>query len=81
MIPPNINIVDFVQHPDLLNDQTLSKAQMAALKTIYGLPLDEVEREVYQRATGREECILEEQNEATIIVGRPGVKPVELLLP
>jgi len=81
MIHPDINIVDFIQHPNLLNDQTLSKAQMATIKTIYGLPLDEEESEIYQRATGRVECIRKEQNEATIIVGRRGGKTSRIAAP
>src|ERR1700693_401217 len=70
MISQQLNIIEFITHPELLNDQTLSVAQQAFLKATYGLPLNSEEQEIYQRATGRSEIVLAEQNEATLIAGR-----------
>ena len=69
-----LNIIEFIRHPDVLNDQTLSTAQQAFLKVIYGLPLNPEERDIYQRATGRSEDVHAEQNETTFIGGRRGRK-------
>jgi hypothetical protein len=70
MIAQPLNIIEFITHPELLNDQTLSVAQKAFLKAIYGLTLNAEEREIYQQATGRSEYASVEQNEATLIAGR-----------
>jgi hypothetical protein len=70
MISQQLNIIEFVTHPELLNDQSLSVAQQAFLKATYGLALNSEELEIYQRATGRSEMVLAEQNEATLIAGR-----------
>ena len=50
----NLNIIDFIHKLDLLGGKRLSKAQETILKATYGLALDEVELEIYRRATGRE---------------------------
>jgi phage terminase large subunit-like protein len=70
MISQQLNIIEFITHPEVLNDQSLSVAQQAFLKATYGLVLNSEEREIYQRATGRSEIVLAEQNEATLIAGR-----------
>jgi len=70
MISQQLNIIEFITHPKLLNDRRLSVAQQAFLKATYGLPLNSEEQEIYQRATGRSEMVLAEQNEATLIAGR-----------
>ena len=70
MISQQLNIIEFITHPELLNDQSLSVAQQAFLKATYGLALNSEELEIYQRATGRSEMVLSEQNEATLIAGR-----------
>ena len=49
-----LNIIDFIRHPDLLNDQSLSETQITVLKVIYGQPLTDRELEIYRRGTGRE---------------------------
>ena len=49
-----LNIIEFIQHPDVLNDQSLSAAQMTCLKSVYGLLLTDQELEIYRRGTGRE---------------------------
>ena len=74
MISQPLNIIEFITHLGLLNDQSLSVAQQAFLKSTYGLPLNSEEQEIYQRATGRLEMVLAEQNEATLIAGRRGGK-------
>jgi hypothetical protein len=70
MISQQLNIIEFIKHPELLNDQSLSVAQQAFLKATYGLALNSEELEIYQRATGRSEIVLAEQNETTLIAGR-----------
>ena len=62
-----MTIVDFVRRSDVLNDQTLSETQITCLKSIYGLPLNDHEREIYFRGTGRTTYEEKEQPEATII--------------
>src|SRR5579864_1137409 len=69
-----LNIIEFITHPELLNDQSLSVAQQAFLKATYGLALNSEEAKIYQRATGRSENVSTEQNEATLIAGRRGGK-------
>jgi phage terminase large subunit-like protein len=70
MISQPLNIIEFVEHPELLNDQSLSVAQKTFLKVTYGLALNSEEQEIYERATGRSEIVLAEQNETTLIAGR-----------
>jgi hypothetical protein len=77
----SLNIVEFIRHAHVLNDQTLSVAQLTCLKAIYGLPLDAQERELYERATGRSDYLPIEQNEATVIVGRRGGKTSKIAAP
>src|ERR1700730_7864549 len=69
-----LNIIEFIMHPALLNDQSQSVAQQAFLKATYGLPLNSEEQVIYQRATGRSEIVPAEQNEVTLIAGRQGGK-------
>jgi len=78
-----LDILEFITHPQLLNDQTLSEAQRTCLKVIYGLPLDAQghEVEVYERATGRSGYVAIEHNEATLIVGRRGGKTSKIAAP
>ena len=76
-----VDIIEFICHPDLLNDQSLSLAQRTCLKSIYGLPLLGEEASIYRRATGREDYIPREHNEATILVGRRGGKTSKIAVP
>src|SRR3984893_1440706 len=76
-----LNIIEFIMHPELLNDQSLSVAQQAFLKATYGLPLNSEEREIYQRATGRSDIVPAEQNEVTLIAGRRGGKTSKIGAP
>jgi hypothetical protein len=68
------NIIDFIRHPGLLNDQSHSETQIAILKSVYGLPLTETELEIYRQATGRENYDAEEHMEVTAMSGRQGGK-------
>src|ERR1700730_11957811 len=70
MISQPLNIIEFITHPALLNDQSHSVAQRTFLKATYGLMLNAEEQEIYQRATGRSEIVPAEQNETTLIAGR-----------
>jgi hypothetical protein len=81
MISQPLNIIEFITHPELLNDQSLSVAQQTFLKATYGLPLNPEELEIYQRATGRSECLLTEQNETTLIAGRRAGKTSKIAAP
>jgi hypothetical protein len=74
-------IIEFIRHPDVLNDQSHSEAQVACLKSIYGLPLTERELEIYRRGTGRETYDAKEHREATFIAGRQGGKTSKLAAP
>jgi hypothetical protein len=69
-----LNIVDFIRHPDVLNDQSHSDAQLACLKSIYGCALSPREMEIYRRGTGRENYDAREHREATIVAGRQSGK-------
>jgi hypothetical protein len=70
----NLNIIDFIYRLDLLEGRRLSKAQETILKATYGLPLDQVELEIYRRATGRETYVPLEHDELTLIAGRQSGK-------
>jgi phage terminase large subunit-like protein len=69
-----LNIIDFIRHPGLLNDQSLSETQITVLRVIYGQPLTDSELEIYRRGTGRESYDPKEHRETTIIGGRRGGK-------
>ena len=81
MIKSLLNIIEFTTHPEVLNDQSLSIAQQSFLKANYGLALNSEEREIYQRATGRSECVLAEQNESTLVAGRRSGKTSKIAAP
>jgi hypothetical protein len=69
-----LNIIEFIQHRDVLNDQSLSEAQTTILKSIYGRPLTDKELDLYRRATGRDIYEEMEIEEATVVAGRRGGK-------
>jgi len=56
MFELKLNILDFIDHLNLLDSLPLSLAQRTCLKSIYGLSLDGQEFEIYTRATGRQTC-------------------------
>jgi hypothetical protein len=76
-----INIVDFIQHPALLNDRTLSDAQLVCLKSTYGLPLNECEQKIYFQGTGRLTYDAKQLDEVTFIIGRRGGKTGKIAAP
>ena len=76
-----LDIVQFIEHPDLLNDQSLSALQRAILKSIYGLVLSQTELELYCAGTGRATYEATENREATIIAGRRSGKTSKIAAP
>jgi hypothetical protein len=78
IISQRLNIIDFIRHPQILNDQTMSVAQCAFLKVTYGLPLSDAELEKFRRGTGRETYVPREQREETLLGGRRGGKTCKL---
>ena len=45
-----LTILEFIRHPQLLNDQSNSMVQDLMLKAIYGLGLDDAEQELFVRS-------------------------------
>jgi hypothetical protein len=78
IIKRGLTIIDFIRHPQILNDQSMSLSQSAFLKVTYGLPLDDVELEIYRLGTGREKYVPAEQREVTLLGGRRGGKTGKL---
>ena len=76
-IRKELTIVEFIRHPQLLNDQSNSTAQDTILKSTYGLELTEAESEIYRRATGRD-YVAREQREITTLAGRRGGKSAKI---
>lgn len=74
-----MNIIEFIRHPDFLDDQTLSTAQIMALKSIYGLPLTSEEQLVFLKTTGLSEYPEGvEWEEVSFILGRRAGKSDKL---
>jgi hypothetical protein len=46
-----MNALEFIKHPDLINDQSLSRPQETIVKSIYGLPLSREELEIFLELT------------------------------
>ncbi len=47
-----MNVLEFIKNENLINDQTLSKAQETIIKSIYGLELTSEELEIFKELTG-----------------------------
>lgn len=77
----SLNIIEFIHHPEILNDQSLSVAQETCLKVLFGRPLNERELEVYRRASGRDDYVPCEQREMTLMTGRRGGKSSRIAAP
>lgn len=73
-----MNIIQFIEDPKLINDQSLSLAQKMSLKAIYGLPLDKAELELFMKTTGLTRYIPREWEEASFILGRRSGKSDKL---
>ena len=69
-----LSILEFIRHPQLIDDQSTSLAQNVILKSCFGLPLDDTETEIYRRGTGRELYVPREQREITVLAGRKSGK-------
>jgi hypothetical protein len=78
IVSQRLNTMDFIRHPQILNDQTMSPSQSAFLKSTYGLPLNDVELEIFRRGTGRETYVPQEQRHVTLLGGRRGGKTGKL---
>lgn len=73
-----MNIIEFIESPGMLNDQTLSPAQKMVLKSIYGLTLTAEELVLFKQTTGLEVYPVREWSEATLILGRRAGKSDKL---
>lgn len=73
-----MQITEFIEHPDILNDQSLSAAQRMALKATYGLELTDEELELFYETSGLNEYYPKEQEEVTYILGRRSGKSDKL---
>ena len=74
-----MNIIEFIEDPGLINNQSLSVAQKMALKAVYGLELTREELRVFKQTTGLRQSILgKEWSEATFILGRRSGKSDQL---
>ena len=76
-----LNILEFIEHPGLLNDRSLSHVQRVILKSIYGLALNDRELETYLSITGRDTYDATEVREATAIAGRRSGKTSKIAAP
>lgn len=75
------NIVEFVTDPQLLNLK-ISEPQQVLLKSIYGLPLDDAERDIFHLCTGRTEYALGRgYDETTALCGARGGKDSRIACP
>ena len=73
-----MEIVEFCEHPDLIDDQGLSVAQRVVLKSVYGDSLLPDEMRMFTELTGLEKYPYQEFNEASIIAGRSSGKSSKL---
>jgi len=74
---PLINIIEAINDPNIIGDE-ISPAQEAALRAIYGLPLDEEQSVLAQQMAGGGWQQGEEQREAVFICGRRSGKSDKL---
>jgi len=66
-----MNIIEFIEDPQLLNDQSLSLPQKVSLKSVYGLELDKAEKAIFRKITGLKQYGPgKERSEASFILGR-----------
>ena len=66
-----MNIIEFIESPQMLNDQSLSLAQKTALKAVYGLSLTGDEFKMFNKITGLKSYPLgREWDEVSFILGR-----------
>jgi len=73
-----MDIIEFIEDPGLINDQSLSIAQKMSLKAVYGLPLTDEELSFFRETTGLIDYYRREQEEVTFILGRRSGKSDKL---
>jgi hypothetical protein len=76
----DLDIIKFCEDPELLN-LSLSEAQRVLLKSMYALPLDAHEREIFMRCTGRKNPITTPPIEVTIFAGARSGKDSRVIAP
>lgn len=81
MLEQSLDILEFIEHPAVLNDRSLSEPQRTILKSVYGEPLNEREHEIHRIGTGREQYDQREQTEVTVIAGRRSGKTGKIAAP
>src|SRR5262245_30806752 len=74
------SIIEFVKDPALLG-LDISPAQETLLRTIYGLPLNDEQREIYRQCTGRDLYNEDGFAEATVIAGARAGKDSRIAAP
>jgi hypothetical protein len=74
----NPNVIDFIEAFALMGGIKISAAQSAIFKSLYGVPLDPIELDIFKRGTGRALYAPTEHSELTLIAGRQSgkTKPV-----
>lgn len=75
-----LNIIDFVTDPQLLG-LSISPAQQTLLRSIYGLPLDEEQLDLWHRCTGRDTYPQRPFAEVTVIAGARAGKDSRIAAP
>ncbi len=73
-----MDIIEFVENPDLIGDNSLSPAQRMALKAVYGLPLSAQELKLFKQTTGLRRYPGREFEEVTFCLGRRSGKSDKL---
>ena len=73
-----MNIIQFIEDKNLINDQSLSPSQKMSLKAVYGLPLTKEELKIFKQCTGLKIYIPKERSEVTFCLGRRAGKSDKL---
>jgi hypothetical protein len=73
-----MDIITFIEDPNLVGDNSLSPAQRMVLKSIYGLRLTAAELALFRQTTGLTDYRAREWPEATMILGRRAGKSDKL---
>jgi hypothetical protein len=74
------DIIRFTTDPELLG-LSLSPAQEALLRAIYGLPLTKAQKAIWRDATGRERYVRHAVREATVVAGARAGKDSRIAAP
>lgn len=73
-----MKILEFVEDPMLINDQSLSPAQKMSLKSVYGDPLTSEELAFFKKTSGLSEYPAREWDETTFVLSRRAGKTDKL---